>query len=145
MLRLVAIVVALWAATPCGVVPGTVVRDFGPVGMYAGHWGVDYAMEDGSGVAAVADGIVTFTGSIAGVRSITVDHGGGLRTSYSYLRSISVERGVHVQRGDVIGRSGVDHGVAALHLSARVDGHYVDPAFVFSCSGGVVRLSPLGG
>ena len=144
MLKLFAVIATLWLAVPCGTPPGTVVRSFAPVGVYAGHWGVDYSMEVGSPVAAVSGGVVTFAGPIAVMESITIDHGGGLRTSYSYLESIGVRVGNRVQRGDVIGTSGIDHGVAVLHFSARVNGRYVDPTFVFTCSGGVLRLSPLG-
>jgi len=144
MLRIVASLVALWLAIPCDAPPGVVERAFAPVGTYEGHWGVDYAMDVGSDVIVVADGVVTFAGTVAGMDSVTVDHGGGLRTSYSYLEDIRVRRGERVHRGDVLGTSGTDHGIAALHFSARVNGSYVDPSVVFACAGGTLRLSPLG-
>jgi murein DD-endopeptidase MepM/ murein hydrolase activator NlpD len=143
MLRIVTSLVALWLAVPCGGPPGAVERTFAPVGMYEGHWGVDYAMDVGSNVIVIADGVVTFAGPVAGVDSVTVDHGGGLRTSYSYLEAVVVRRGERVHRGDVLGTSGQDHGIAALHLSARVNGIYVDPSVMFTCAGGTLRLSPL--
>lgn len=145
MLRLFAVAVAMWMAVPCGVTPGTPIREFSPLGMYAGHWGVDYAMEEGTDVLATAGGLVTFAGTIVGVQSVTVDLGGGLRASYSYLSSTSVTRGAYVHPGQVIGQSGVDHGAEALHVSTRVDGRYVDPAFLFKCTTGTVRLMPLDG
>lgn len=144
MLKLVAVVVAMSTVLTCGVTPGPVIRDFSPLGMYAGHWGADYAMEKGSEVIAVAGGVVTFAGTIVGVQSVTVDLGGGLRASYSYLGSTFVEQGEHVHPGQVIGESGIDHGAEALHVSARVDGRYVDPTFLFECETGTLRLLPLG-
>ncbi len=132
---------------PCGgaiAAPvGQVVRAFAPVGSYGGHWGVDFATEQGNTVRAVADGVVTFAGTVAGVRTVTIFHGGSLRTSYSYLASISVTTGDRLLAGDALGESGTDHGVGALHLSSRVGARYVDPALVLSCSGGNLRLLPI--
>ncbi|MFZ0492350.1 MAG: M23 family metallopeptidase [Acidimicrobiia bacterium] len=143
MFKIISGLVALWLAIPCGAPPGVVERVFAPVGAYEGHWGVDYAMDVGSDVIVIADGVVTFAGTVAGMDSVTVDHG-GLRTSYSYLEAIGVKSGERVHRGDVLGTSGTDHGIAALHFSTRVNGRYVDPTFVFTCYGGTLRLSPLG-
>ncbi|NIA26302.1 MAG: peptidoglycan DD-metalloendopeptidase family protein [Gammaproteobacteria bacterium] len=131
----------------CGgaIVPpaGPVVRAFAPVGSYAGHWGADYAIERGSTVRTVADGVVTFAGVVAGVRTVTIFHGGSLRTSYSYLASITVAAGDRLQAGDALGESGTDHGIGALHLSSRVGSRYIDPALVLSCSKRTLHLMPL--
>ena len=64
-----------------------------------------------------------FAGQVAGVVWVTVDHGGGLRTSYGPLRRVAVRRGGTVAAGAVLA-------VAAgpLHFGVRVDGRYVDPA-----------------
>jgi len=144
LLKIIAATMALLLAAPCGSPPGPVARPFAPVGRYAGHWGIDYAMETGSVVTAVSNGVVTFAGPVAGMRSVTIDHGGGVRTSYSYLESIGVSIGDRVRRGHVLGTSGTDHGLSALHFSVRVHGSYVDPSFMFSCNRGTVRLSPVG-
>jgi murein DD-endopeptidase MepM/ murein hydrolase activator NlpD len=147
-MRWLIVVAAVWwsaVTPPCGTPPGEVVREFAPVGAYAGHWGVDFATGQGSEVVAAADGVVTFAGSVAGVRTVTVLHEGSLRASYSYLDEIAVAVGDSVRAGDVLGRSGVDHGVGAVHVSARVGGVYVDPMFMFSCERGTIRLSPLNG
>lgn len=142
--KIISVAIALLLAVPCGTPPGQVVRSFAPVGQYAGHWGVDYAMDFGSEVTAIAGGVVTFAGSVAGVKSVTIDHGGGVRTSYSYLGSILVSIGDGVGGGDIVGTSGTDHSAAAIHISARVSGRYVDPSFMFECRRGTIRLSPLG-
>jgi len=57
-------------------------------------------------VVAVAAGIVTFAGSVAGRLSVTVHHGGGVRTSYSYLSAASVTLGEVVTAGTVLGSPG---------------------------------------
>jgi murein DD-endopeptidase MepM/ murein hydrolase activator NlpD len=121
----------MWAA--CLFAPpvdGPVVREFAPLGRYGGHWGIDLAVPVGTPVRSIAPGIVTFSGSVAGRLSVTVDHGGGLRSSYSYLTERTVATGQRIDRGAVVGVSGVDHGIAALHLSIRVGNRYIDPATV---------------
>lgn len=127
-------------------VPGPIVRDFAPVGRYGGHWGIDLEVPLGTPVVPAWAGRVTFAGSVAGMPSVTIDHGGGLRTSYSYLASIDVSAGQWVDRSTRVGTTGVDHDREVLHFSVRVDGVYQDPAAWLRCrrelSGGL-RLVPL--
>jgi murein DD-endopeptidase MepM/ murein hydrolase activator NlpD len=96
-----------------------------------GHRGVDVAAPSGTAVHASADGVVSFAGSVAGNLSVTVDHGHGLKTSYSYLGSITARRTDHLSRGDVVGTVGRGHPDSNLpphvHLSARRDDVYFDP------------------
>jgi murein DD-endopeptidase MepM/ murein hydrolase activator NlpD len=144
---------SLLSGSPCPEaappVPGRVVAGFAPIGDYAGHWGVDFAADPGSPVRAVADGAVTFAGSVAGRLSVSVDHGRGLVTTLSYLSGVSVEKGRFVRGGDVLGESGLAHGTASVHLSLRIAGQYVDPMMLFSCRVGdiseALRLVPLPG
>ena len=112
---------------------GPVVRVYAPIGSYAGHWGIDYAVDVGTPVLSAAAGEVTFAGQVAGVLSITVHHGGGLRTSYSYLDEVGVHVGQWVSRSTQLGRSGTDHDIAALHFSVRVDDEYNDPERWLRC------------
>ncbi|MDP2624474.1 MAG: M23 family metallopeptidase, partial [Actinomycetota bacterium] len=107
-------------------VEGPIVRGFAPSGAYGGHWGIDLAIPDGSPIRAAAPGVVTFSGEVAGRSSITIHHGGSVRTSYSYLSLRAVGTGDHVGRGQVIGSSGVDHGVAAIHFAVRIGERYID-------------------
>lgn len=97
----------------------------------AGHRGVDVAAPTGSPVRSSAPGVVSFAGSVAGNLTVTVDHGGGLLTTYSFLGSTSVARGTAVERGHVVGTVGRGHVGSSLpphvHLSARRDGFYFDP------------------
>lgn len=128
-------------------VPGPVVAPFAPIGAYAGHWGVDLAAPEGTTVRAAAAGTVTFAGVVAGNTTVTVDHGGGLKTSASYLGRLLVGRGAWVGRGTPIGESGVHDDRPALHFSMRIDGSYVDPAMFLGCRPAVpapgLRLVPL--
>ena len=106
---------------------GHIVRGFAPEGLYGGHWGIDIAVAAGTPVRAAAAGVVTFSGQVAGRASITISHGGSVRTSYSYLSRRSVAQGQYVGVGEIIGLSGVDHGVEAIHFSLRLGDGYVDP------------------
>jgi len=114
-------------------VDAVIVRHFAPVGRFGGHWGVDFGADPDTPVRAAGPGMVTFAGDVAGVLSVTVDHGGGLRTSYSYLSEITVSRGQPVAAGGVVGRSGLDHDVAAVHFSVRVGDVYRDPEDWLRC------------
>lgn len=116
-------------------VAGEILRPYAPVGSYGGHWGVDFATAVGEPVRAADGGEVTFAGSVAGVLSVTVHHGGGLRTSYSYLSEVLVVAGQRVHRSDELGRSGVDHGVEAVHFSVRIGDEYGDPEPWLRCWG----------
>lgn len=135
--------------TPCAAleapVAAQITQEFAPIGAYAGHWGIDFGVDVGTSVGAAAAGRVTFAGSVAAMQTVTVDHGGGLKTSYSYLSSISVADGDWVVTGSILGTSGIHHDVPALHFSVRVDGQYRDPAEWLRCGGSIpdaLRLAP---
>lgn len=104
-----------------------------------GHRGVDVEAGAGSEVRSSADGIVSFSGSVAGNLSVSVDHGQGLLTTYSYLSGSAVAVGQAVQRGTVLGWVGQGHPGSGLgphvHLSARQDGVYFDPLSLYVGTG----------
>jgi murein DD-endopeptidase MepM/ murein hydrolase activator NlpD len=129
---------------------GPVIRTFelpeGPFG--AGHRGIDIAAPPGTVVRAANDGVVAFAGLVAGARYVSVDHVDGVRTTYSWLSSVSVRAGDPVRRGDPVGTSGMGHpGVdpAHLHFGARYAGTYLDPMLLLEHGSvvGLVRLAPL--
>ena len=129
-----------FAATSCDValvspVPGPVVRAFSPR-FQGGHWGVDIASALAEVVRAPASGRVTFAGKVAERRSVTIAPRTRMRVSLSYLSALWVKQGQWVSVGQPIGRSGLDHGVSAVHLSVRVGGRYTDPQEALSCSDG---------
>lgn len=119
----------------CLVAPvnGPIVAEYAPVGEYAGHWGIDYAVGAGTDVRAPADGRVTFAGSVAGMWSVTIEPVPGFKVSVSYLSTIEVRAGERVRRGEVVGSAGSPHGRDGVHLSTRIDGSYVDPESQFGC------------
>lgn len=126
---------ALLVGAVCLVAPvdGPVVAEYAPIGSYAGHWGIDYAAPSRSPVRAPASGRVTFAGTVAGMKTVTIEPVPGFKVSLSYLSSISVSSGATVQRGDVVARSGSPHGAEGVHLSTRIDGEYVDPESQLGC------------
>jgi murein DD-endopeptidase MepM/ murein hydrolase activator NlpD len=102
-------------------------------------------------VLAVADGVVTHAGRVAGRGTVTVQHAGGLSSTYEPVDP-GVLVGQRVSVGDVVGALAPGDGEAlaghcgpldCLHLGARRDAGYVDPLVLLL--GGRVRLLPLGG
>ena len=89
----------------------------------SGNRGIEYDTEPGQVVRAAAAGTVSFAGAVAGSLYVTVDHGGGLVSSYSFLMRVSVRTGARVDQGRVVGVAG-----DRLHFGVRVDDDYIDPA-----------------
>ncbi len=113
-------------------VVGAVLRGFDPpANPYGpGHRGIDIATAVGTPVTSVAPGVVTFAGPVGGDLFLSVDHGAGLVSTYSWLSSVLVRKGDVVTVGAVVATSGAGHpGIvpAHLHLGAKLDGEYVDP------------------
>jgi len=97
----------------------------------AGHRGIDFGAPEGSTVVASADGVVSFAGQVGGSLFVSVAHG-ELRTTYSFLSAILVERDQVVVQGEPIALSGFGHpdDVAAedhLHFGLRRGDEYLDP------------------
>ena len=113
-------------------VVGPVLRPFDPPEdpYGAGHRGIDIGAPVGTPIVAAQDATVTFAGPVGGQLFVTLDHGGGLTSTYSWLSAIEVRRGQAVPQGELIGLTGAGHpgGAAShLHLGAKLDGSYVDP------------------
>jgi Peptidase family M23/PGAP1-like protein len=137
--------VPAWMVPP---VDGALARPYlAPLGPYAaGHRGIDYSVPVGTLVRATGPGRVAFAGPVAGTQAVTVDHGGGLVSTYSSLSSILVVADETVGRGEWLGRSGAAHEGAApgLHLGMKLDGEYVDPTAYLGPVGlaGAIHLAP---
>lgn len=104
----------------------------------AGHRANNVAAPVGTPVRASAPGVVSFAGVVVGNRSVTVDHAGGIKTTYSYLGTIVVRRGQTVARGDVVGTVGPGNDSSLppnVQLSARRDGVYFDPLELYVGAG----------
>jgi murein DD-endopeptidase MepM/ murein hydrolase activator NlpD len=152
--------IALCATTPAGAgaassgwpwpVVGPVLRGFElPAGPYgAGHRGIDIAVTEGTQVRAPAPGVVSFAGCVGGQLFVTLDHGGGLQSTYSWLSAALVRKGDAVAEGAPIALSGLGHpgsAIAHLHFGVKFGGNYVDP-MVYLSPGSVVnliRLAPI--
>ena len=127
--------VVLAAVAVCLIAPvdGAIAEPFSPSGQYSGHWGVDFESEIGDNVRAPVAGSVSFAGSVAGMRSVTIQPVGGFKVSISYLASIGVSRGAFVRSGQVIGTAGVEKRIPGVHMSTRIGGKYVDPVDQMGC------------
>lgn len=97
----------------------------------AGHSGVDYAAPIGTKIIAPADGIVALVHNnmfLSG-KTLVINHGYGLYSSYSHLNKITVSTGDKVKQGDLIaevgntGRSTGPH----LHYVMILNGVRLDP------------------
>ena len=115
-------------------VPGSVVRGFEPPGsdFGAGHRGVDLDASPGEVVRTAGTGQVTFAGSVAGTRWVSVQHADGVLTSYGPLAPLRIRTGEQVAGGQPLGvlaAGGHGHGGQdrGLHWGARRYGRYLDP------------------
>lgn len=114
--------------------PRTVVEPYrAPAHRYgAGHRGVDLGSSIGAVVTAPADGVVAFRGTVVDRPLLTIEHPGGLVTTFEPVRSTLVP-GEVVVSGQEIGV--VDVGghtpPGALHLGVRRHGDYINPMLLF--------------
>jgi murein DD-endopeptidase MepM/ murein hydrolase activator NlpD len=113
-------------------VSGPVLRPFDPPDspFGSGHRGIDIVAAPGTVAVAPADGTVSFAGPVGGRLFLTIDHGGGLESTMSWVASLAVRRGDTVRRGDPVATTGGGHvgdAVASLHFGVRLDDVYVDP------------------
>lgn len=87
----------------------------------AGHSGVDYAAPIGTPVIAPADGVVSLAHQdmfLTG-KTLLINHGFGLFSSYSHLSHIAVKEGDKIKQGDLIAKIGNTGRSTGPHL------HYV--------------------
>lgn len=94
----------------------------------SGHRGVDLDFTAGTQVVSPAAGRVSFVGVVVDRPVITIDHGGGLRSSFEPVDSTLVA-GSTVMAGQVIGTAIPGHCPAAqcLHWGVREGEDYVNP------------------
>lgn len=125
-------------------VEGAVLEWFsaGPHPWSRGHRGVDLAAAPGEEVVAAAAGVVHFAGSVAGRPSVSIDHGNGLRTTYTPVLP-TVTEGRIVAAGDVIGDLVAGHcATGCLHWGLTDGSRYFDPLSHVAVR--EVRLLPAG-
>jgi murein DD-endopeptidase MepM/ murein hydrolase activator NlpD len=123
-----------------------VVRPFErpPTPYAAGHRGVDLAAAPATPVLAAGSGVVAFAGMVAGRPVVSIDHGGGLRTTYEPVAP-AVAAGQPVARGSPIGTLVPGHpgcpAAACLHWGLRREKTYLDPLSLLAVPR--VRLLPV--
>ena len=100
------------------------------------HYGLDFALKEGSPVKAMINGTVTlaetdlyYTGG-----TLIFDHGHGISTLYMHLKEIFVKKGQKVKQGEVIGTVGATGRATGAHLDVRLNWFDVrlDPATVLN-------------
>lgn len=104
-------------------------------GIYSiAHKGTDYRAQIGTKVMAVNRGVVRIAQSFRDYgKTVFIDHGLGLMSSYLHFSKINVKVGDIVEKGQVIGLSG-DTGYtegAHLHLGIRINNISIDPVKFF--------------
>ncbi len=94
------------------------------------HPGIDVSAPMGTPILAPANGTVVEVRTISGYgRTVTVDHGYGVRTFFAHCSRIDVRVGQRVERGDKlaeVGKTGIATG-PHLHYEILVNGKAVNP------------------
>ncbi|MGP5724993.1 M23 family metallopeptidase [Arthrobacter rhombi] len=99
-----------------------------PAPWAAGHRGVDLRAGAGTGVDSPADGVVRFSGVVVDRQVLTIDHGGGLVSSFEpVVTELTV--GTRVVSGQQVASVGAGGHCAGLclHWGVRLKGDYIDP------------------
>jgi murein DD-endopeptidase MepM/ murein hydrolase activator NlpD len=99
------------------------------------HQGLDYAVPEGTPVAAVNSGMVLLAAPLFFEGNcVVLDHGQGLLTLYMHLSKIEVKDGERVTGGQKIGLSGGTGRATGphLHVAVRWQGVYLNPATLLS-------------
>ena len=99
------------------------------------HQGLDYAVPEGTPVAALNSGTVLLAQSLFFEGNcVVLDHGQGLLTLYMHLSKIEVKEGDHIASGQKIGLSGGTGRATGpqLHVAVRWQGVYLNPATLLS-------------
>lgn len=111
-----------------------------------GHRGLDLAAALGDPVEAPAGGVVTFAGTVVNRGVVSINHPGGLTSSFEPVAP-AVDVGQRVVGGDIIGTVSSEAGhcgaTVCLHWGVRQTGVYVNP-LDFLTGFGPIRLLPLG-
>ena len=98
------------------------------------HYGTDYDVEEGTAVAAFADGTVTFVGEEPGYgKYVQITHADGWKSLYAHCSDVSVSLTDEIAMGDVIALSGQTGRVTGPHLHFELthEGMYTNPEFYF--------------
>lgn len=88
------------------------------------HEGIDLANSPDTPITATADGVVRYAGWSGGFgMMVTVDHGFGYSTLYGHTSKVTVKKGDHVRRGEMIAYMGTTGRSTGHHLHYEVWRH----------------------
>ncbi len=110
----------------------------------AGHRVIDLAADTGQGARAPADGVVAFAGVVVDRPVVSIQGDDGVLASLEPVEP-AVDVGDRVSAGDTVGTvaTGGHCAMDCLHLGARIDGRYIDPAVLLGFGRRSILL-PLG-
>lgn len=94
------------------------------------HRGLDFAGKTGTSVISVADGIVSWAGERGDYGGLVeVDHGNGYVTRYAHNKTITVQVGDRISKGQELARMGSTGRSTGPHVHFEVlrDGKHVNP------------------
>jgi hypothetical protein len=115
----------------------------------AAHLGLDVAAPAGAPVLAVADGTVTvaYEDMFLTGKTVLIDHGYGLNSSYLHMSKLVVKVGDKVKQGQQIGRVGATGRVTGphLHFGVNLFDIRLDPALLLPERAGVPPPAPVVG
>ncbi|MFI7695950.1 M23 family metallopeptidase [Nonomuraea sp. NPDC049655] len=122
-----------------------VLRRFAPplAPWLAGHRGIDLAASADTPVLAAGSGTVRYAGPVGGRGVVTIDHPGGLRTTYLPI-SASVKQGEPITMGSRLGVVQAEHGhcqESCLHWGLIQSARYLDPLLLLGHA--PIRLLPI--
>ena len=106
----------------------------------AGNRGLEYRVGANVQVRAVAAGVVTWAGAIAGNRYVVVRHANGWRTTYGQLSESALRSGDRIARRSIVGTASM-----TFYFGLRVGEQYCDPAPHLGQLVGRPRLVPIDG
>ncbi len=124
----------LWKGSFIVPTDGTITLGFGDKlyinGNFSGsHFGLDYANIEGTPIYASNDGIVTLAEETMSYgNTVVIDHGQNVFTMYLHCSELKVQKGDHVNKGDLIalmGSTGIATG-SHLHFTVFVGDVIVD-------------------
>lgn len=110
-------------------------RDHPISGKHRFHGGVDIGAEEGTPIAAFADGRVEYVGEDNSYGLyLQIDHGNGVKSFYAHCRELCVRKDQRIEAGEtvaLVGSTGTTTG-PHLHLELKCEGVRVDPAHYMS-------------
>ena len=104
----------------------------GKVNTYTKSVGVDYIYDETFEIVASCSGkVISKSNDLVYGNVVIIEHDSGIRTSYSSLSEITVNKGEKVKQGQVIGKSGVSsytNGLGqSLHFEIIKGEQYINP------------------